>query len=227
MKNKADTVQQPKKVSGKLILVFIILGIALLYIIFFPLSRIPQVDLPDRVCVLDDSLSLTFNDQLDQEVTQLVLEDNICVLSFYSADCLEEVCPSVMQQLSRIQTEYIDDQEVKILSIALGRGDSLSSRQAFAKRFDAIPEKWYFLGGDLTEVKKLYFEQLSMPWYEGHSKVPMYHSDSIVLLDHLGGVRGFYDGTDAKSIDRLMADIILVQKWRKVKKKDASRNRED
>ena len=37
---------------------------------------------------------------------------------FYSADCLEEVCPSVMQQLSRIQTEYIDDQEVKIISIA-------------------------------------------------------------------------------------------------------------
>ena len=79
---------------------------------------------------------------------------------------------------------------------------------------------------DLTEVKKLCFEQ-SMPWHEEHSKVPIYHSDSIVLLDHLGGVRGFYDGTDAKSIDRLMADIILVQKWRKVKKKDASRNRED
>ncbi|MEC7160069.1 MAG: hypothetical protein VXW24_07225, partial [Bacteroidota bacterium] len=70
------------------------------------MSRIPQVDLPDRVCVLDDSLSLTFTDQLDQEVTQLVFEDNICILSFYSAGCLEEVCPSVMQQLSRIQTEY-------------------------------------------------------------------------------------------------------------------------
>ena len=132
-----------------------------------------------------------------------------------------------MHQWSRIQTEYIDDQEVKILSIALGHGDSLFSRQAFAKRFDAIPEKWYFLGGELSEVKKLYFEQLSMPWHEEHSALPMYHSDSIVLLDHLGGVRGFYDGTDAQSIDRLMADIILVQKWRKVKKKDASRNRED
>ena len=227
MKDKADTLQQPRQVSGKRILVFIILGIALLYIIFFPMSRIPQVDLPDRVCVLDDSLTLSFNDQLDQEVTQLVFEDNICVLSFYSADCLEEVCPSVMQQLSRIQTEYIDDQEVKILSIALGHGDSLSRRQTFAKRFDAIPEKWYFLGGELSEVKKLYFEQLSMPWHEEHSALPMYHSDSIVLLDHLGGVRGFYDGTDAQSIDRLMADIILVQKWRKVKKKDASRNRED
>ena len=84
MKNKADTVQQPKKVSGKLILVFIILGIALLYIIFFPMSRIPQVDLPDRICVLGDSLSLTLSDQLDEEVTELVLDDNICILSFYS-----------------------------------------------------------------------------------------------------------------------------------------------
>lgn len=227
MKDKADTVQQPRKVSGKLILVFIILGIALLYIIFFPMSRIPQVDLPDRVCVLDDSLSFTLNDQLDQVITDSVFADNICILSFYSADCLEKVCPVVMEQLSRIQTEYIDDQEVKILSIALGRDDSLSRRQTFAKRFDAIPKKWYFLGGDLAEVKPLYFEQLSMPWHEEHSKVPMYHSDSIVLLDHLGGVRGFYDGTDAKSVDRLMADIILVQKWRKVKKKDASRNREE
>ena len=225
MKDKADTIQ-PRKVSGKLILVFIILGIALLYIIFFPMSRIPQVDLPDRVCVLDDSLSFTFNDQLDQVITDSVFDDNICILSFYSADCLEKVCPVVMEQLSRIQTEYIDDQEVKILSIALGRDDSLSRRQTFSKRFDAIPEKWYFLGGDLAEVKPLYFEQLSMPWHEEHSKVPMYHSDSIVLLDHLGGVRGFYDGTDAKSVERLMADIILVQKWRKVKKKDASRNRE-
>ena len=182
------------------------------------MSRIPQVDLPDRVCVLDDSLTLSFNDQLDQEVTQLVFEDNICVLSFYSADCLEEVCPSVMQQLSRIQTEYIDDQEVKILSIALGHGDSLSvdrRLQSALMRF----LKSGILGGELSEVKKLYFEQLSMPWHEEHSALPMYHSDSIVLLDHLGGVRGFYDGTDAQSIDRLMADIILVQKWRKVKKK--------
>ena len=226
MKDKADTIQ-PRKVSGKLILVFIILGIALLYIIFFPMSRIPQVDLPDRVCVLDDSLSFTLNDQLDQVISDSVFDDNICILSFYSADCLEKVCPVVMEQLSRIQTEYIDDQEVKILSIALGRDDSLSRRQTFAKRFDAIPNKWYFLGGDLAEVKPLYFEQLLMPWHEEHSKVPMYHSDSIVLLDHLGGVRGFYDGTDAKSVDRLMADIILVQKWRKVKKKDASRNREE
>ena len=192
------------------------------------MSRIPQVDLPDRICVLDDSLSLTFNDQLDEEVTDSSLfEDNICVLSFYSGECLEKVCPEVMKQLSRIQTEYIGDQEVKLLSIALDHGDKLSRRQAFAKRFDAIPEKWYFLGGDLAEVKKLYFEQLSMTGYDQHSTTPMHHSDSVILLDHLGGVRGFYDGTDTKSIDRLMADIILVQKWRKVKKKDASRNREN
>ena len=141
MKDKADTVQQPRKVSGKLILVFIILGIALLYIIFFPMSRIPQVDLPDRVCVLDDSVSFTLNDQLDQVITDSVFADNICILSFYSADCLEKVCPVVMEQLSRIQTEYIDDQEVKILSTALGRDDSLSRRQTFAKRFDAIPKR--------------------------------------------------------------------------------------
>tara|TARA_B100000963_G_C22638317_1_gene678885 strand:+ start:5918 stop:6601 length:684 start_codon:yes stop_codon:yes gene_type:complete len=225
-KNSNHT-QNLKLVSGKLILLLIILGLTLLYIIFFPMSRIPRVDLPDRICVLEDSLFFTFSDQLGQEVTELVLEDNICVISFYSADCIEKVCPTIMKELSRIQTEYIDDQEVKIISIALGQGDSLSSRQTFAKRFDAIPKKWYFLGGNLSEVKKLYYEQLAMPWYEGLSSVPMYHNDSIVLLDHLGGVRGFYDGTDSKSIDQLMADIILVQKWRKVKKKEASRKRED
>ena len=129
------------------------------------MSRIPRVDLPDRICVLEDSLFFTFSDQLGQEVTELVLEDNICVISFYSADCIEKVCPTIMKELSRIQTEYIDDQEVKIISIALGQGDSLSSRQTFAKRFDAIPKKWYFLGGNLSEVKKLYYEQLAMTWY--------------------------------------------------------------
>ena len=48
---------------------------------------------------------------------------------FYSADCLENYVLLLCSNYPGFRLN-IDDQEVKIISIALGRGDSLSSRQA-------------------------------------------------------------------------------------------------
>lgn len=183
--------------------------------------------LPDRICVLQDSLEASFKDQLDQDIRQSQFEDNICVLYFYETGCEDTACQQLMNELSRIQTEYIDDQEVKIFAIALkDELNSLELKQRIARSYDAIPEKWYFLDTDTAGLKELYYEQLALPWSNDDSSV-LNPEGMIVLLDHLGGFRGLYEGRYPKKIDRLMADIILVQKWRKVKKKEASRQRKD
>ena len=172
MKDESGNIPQPRKVSGKLILVIIILGLGLLYLIFFPLSRIDPVMLPDRICVLQDSLEASFEDQLGQDISQTQFEDNICVLYFYETGCEDTACQQVMNELSRIQTEYIDDQEVKIFAIALkDEIHGLERKQRIARAYNAIPEKWYILDTDTAGLKELYYEQLALPWSNDDSSV--------------------------------------------------------
>ena len=38
------------------------------------------------------------------------------------------------------------------------------------------------------------------------------HSDKFVLVDKQGRIRGYYNGTDKKDVDRLITEIKVLQK---------------
>ena len=78
------------------------------------------------------------------------------------------------------------------------------------------PNRWWLLTGDPKELNRLartsYFAVLEegQGWDE-HSFI---HTENLVLIDHKGRLRGYYDGTSADETDLLIEHITWLLKER-------------
>lgn len=79
----------------------------------------------------------------------------------------------------------------------------------YARRFKADPRRWFFLTGKKTELIRLVRDGFLLPVVENAAARPgerFTHSTKFVLIDADARVRGWYDGDDAASLDKLAAD---------------------
>ena len=94
------------------------------------------------------------------------------------------------------------------------QADSVSVLNRYAEKHGANSDLWWFLTGEKKEIYKLarrsYFSCLD----EGDGGFQDFvHTENIVLVDGKGRLRGFYDGTDSKSMSQLFSDLeFLLEK---------------
>jgi protein SCO1 len=162
--------------------------------------------------------SFSFTDQFGNNVTSALVQNKIHVANFIFTRC-GLICPKTTQQLSRVQDQFIDNDEVKLLSYTVDpEYDKPPVLKEYAKKYDAIAGKWYFLTGDKS---KLYHQALK-GYFLPVSDASVYdksitnpdeafiHSEKMVLVDKEGVIRGYYDGTDRKEVDRLLVEIKVL-----------------
>ena len=87
----------------------------------------------------------------------------------------------------------------------------------YSEQFDADPNQWMFLTGD-----KMALYQMAVRSYlitavddQDYNKTitpDFIHSQYFVLVDKFGNIRGAYDGTDMKKVNKLMNDIETLRK---------------
>jgi protein SCO1/2 len=147
------------------------------------------------------------------------LQGKIHVASFFFTRCTT-ICPKISTQISRVQDTFEGDSEVKLISISVDpvhdRPDQLKT---YAKRFDANPTQWTFLTGEKKIIYPLILKGYHVPLadaseYDQAIKNPdetFIHSERLVLVDKEGIIRGFYDGTDKKEVDRLLVEIKVLK----------------
>ena len=126
----------------------------------------------------------------------------------------------IYSQLSRVQDTFHQDPEVQLLSISVDpKFDQPEKLAAYAKRFDANRGQWYFLTGEKKVIYPLVLKGFHVPLadaseYDAAIKNPdetFIHSERLVLVDKEGVIRGFYDGTDKKDVDRLLVEIKVLK----------------
>ena len=79
----------------------------------------------------------------------------------------------------------------------------------YARKFGADPQRWFFVDGDKAALTKLFRDGFQIAVAESAAAEPgqnVAHTTKFVLLDGEGRIRGYYDGDDAASLDRLSAD---------------------
>jgi protein SCO1/2 len=89
--------------------------------------------------------------------------------------------------------------------------DSVPVLAAYADKHNADPERWRFLTGERAQIyalaRKSYFAVLD----EGDGGPDDFvHTENFVLVDPQRRLRGFYDGTSTKDVDRLISDIATL-----------------
>ena len=86
--------------------------------------------------------------------------------------------------------------------------DSVADLATYARQHRADPERWTFLRGDRPAVRSLAGEGFKLAVLDGHADdpEPILHSNRFVLVDSRREIRGYYDGGESASVEKLLAD---------------------
>lgn len=154
-------------------------------------------------------------DQDGDTVNQAIVAGKIYVASFFFTRC-GTVCPRISSQLTRVQDIFRNNPDLVFLSHSVDpEHDRPAQLKAYAKKYEAIPDKWYFLTGSKAAIYTLAMRGYYLPAVDagvkdGNPDETFIHSEKLVLVDKQGIVRGFYDGTDKADVDRLVLEIRVL-----------------
>jgi len=214
-----------KKSKSTLIflLFFTIIFVPILYFLVKPKSQLPvynPVDVNPRL--VDDAVKHISRDhkisdfhlvnQNGDTISQKNFENKIYVADFFFTRC-QTICPIMAINMTQLQDYYEEDNSLKFLSHSVTPViDSVSVLRAYADKHEAIDGKWEITTGDKRHIyelaRKSYFAVLD----EGDGgDQDFIHTEQFVLVDKKKQIRGFYDGTDATEMDRIIKDIELLK----------------
>lgn len=200
------------------------------FLVFRPLSQIPRPLSPPKYYPIGakvrvDDAHQTWIDSLYQTIANdtfttqtgdpLVLDSlrgNIYVADFFFATC-PGICPTLTRHLDTVQKYFIKDANFRLVSFTVDPDkDSVPALREYAKNHGAVTGRWYLCRASKEKTYKLANESFHLIAKEDQEDGPeaFIHSDKLVLVDYNGVIRGYYNGTDSNSVNRLMGDIVLV-----------------
>ncbi len=150
--------------------------------------------------------------QNGETVTQEDFENKIYVADFFFTSC-QSICPLMAINMADLQTYFKNDEDIKFLSHSVTPViDSVPVLRDYANKNDAMDNKWEITTGDKKHIyelaRKSYFAVLD----EGDGgEQDFIHTEQFILVDKKRQIRGYYDGTDAKEVQRIIDDIEILK----------------
>lgn len=146
--------------------------------------------------------------QSGREVSDRELrEKGLYVASFFFTTC-PGACPRLNSQLVRVQEKFRQEPRVRLASFSVDPArDSVAALARYAEEYGAIAGKWFFLTGNQPAVNRLLTQELRAT--SSLDPGPA-HSQQLFLIDQAGHVRGRYDGTSEKDVNRLITEIEVL-----------------
>jgi protein SCO1/2 len=227
--------------AGLLLLVLVIPALAFLFLKNFGQNHyslpryIPRMDSTTGNVVMETRLvegkeitdtvfhtipDFQLTDQHNNTVTSQVIKDKIHVADFFFARCLG-ICPKMTSQLQRVQEAFINNPEVVIMSYTVDpKNDTVEALQNYAEQYGAIKGKWYLMTGEKENIYRLakkgyYVTAKEDNVQSANLEDKFVHTDKFVLVDKKGHIRGFYNGTDPKEVEKLILEIkVLLNEYK-------------
>jgi len=205
-------------------LVFSVVGIFVFYKLLTPEKKLPvysPIDVNPRL--VDASLqhvkknhkiaNFALVNQNTELVTEATFKDKIYVADFFFTRC-GTICPIMTTNMVEIQKAFLEDEDILLLSHSVTPVmDSVSVLKEYAMNKGVEDAKWHLVTGNKKEIynlaRKSYFAVLD----EGDGGAQDFiHTEQFILVDKKKRIRGYYDGTDPKEIERIIEDIHLLKK---------------
>ncbi|WOD44075.1 SCO family protein [Hwangdonia lutea] len=146
--------------------------------------------------------------QNGKTITQKTYENKIYVADFFFTSC-PTICPVMTNNMVKIQKEFLDDDEVMLLSLSVTPDvDSIPRLKAYAKRHGVIDSKWNITTGNKKHIYELARKSYFAVTDEGDGGLQDFiHTSNFILIDKDKQIRGIYDGIEDEDILRLIEDI--------------------
>jgi protein SCO1/2 len=156
--------------------------------------------------------NFSLTNQKGKTITQNTYKDKIYVADFFFTTC-QTICPIMTDHMVEIQKEIIDDPDVMLLSHSVTPEiDNVAQLKRYAEKKGVNAKKWNLVTGDKKEIYKLARKSyLAVKDNGDGGPFDMVHTENFMLIDKKRQIRGFYDGTNAEDIDRLLEDIQILK----------------
>ncbi|MEH6764104.1 MAG: SCO family protein [Aequorivita antarctica] len=153
----------------------------------------------------------SLTNQNGKTITQEDYKDKIYVADFFFTTC-QTICPIMTDNMVEIQEKLKNDDGVLLLSHTVTPEiDSVAQLKKYALEKGVNDAKWNLVTGDKKEIydlaRKSYLAAKDVPYSDND----LVHTENFVLIDKKKRIRGFYDGTDSESIEKLLTDIKILE----------------
>ena len=207
-------------------IVFLILSIVIISIIYNILDVYKPLPIyqPSRVSteLVDSTIQhvkkfhkiadFSLTNQNGETITQENYNDKIYVADFFFTTC-QTICPIMTDHMRQIQDELISDSDVLLLSHSVTPEiDSVAQLKRYAIKKGVNDTKWNLVTGDKKQIYELARKSYLAVKTDGDGgPFDMVHTENFMLIDKKKQIRGFYDGTNAEDIERLIDDIAILK----------------
>ena len=144
-------------------------------------------------------------------VSSQELGKGVYIAQFYGTDA---VSARVARELLRVQEKFRHEPRVRLVTFVMN-GDpvKVGSLTHLAEQYGTIAGKWFFLTGatdTLSHLAKQEFRLTADPKrLPGAIYTANIPAGRLLLVDNQRRVRGIYDGTDGREIDRLLTEVTV------------------
>lgn len=146
-----------------------------------------------------------------RRVSSAELSNGLYIAQFYGDDAASA---TVARALLRVQEKFRKEPRVRLVTFVLNGGqreDALLTR--LAEQYGTIAGKWFFLTGArdtlgllMQHEFRLTSDPKRLPGAAYTANLP---AGRLLLIDREHRVRGEYDGTDGREIDRLLTEVTV------------------
>lgn len=152
------------------------------------------------------------SDQHNNTLTEAALAGRVTVVHFFFTQC-GGVCPITHTNLVRLLASFPTETQLQILSHSVTpERDSVPALQAYAEMRGITDARWHLLTGRRSDVEALaessYFVNLANG--KPYNADNLAHTETLVLVDAHGRLRGVYTGTLQLDVNRLAEDIRVL-----------------
>lgn len=162
--------------------------------------------------------NINFTNQLGQKVSLNDLKGKIIVMDFFFTSC-PSICPGLARNMKRLQNSFTkNDSIVQFISVSVDpETDSVPKLRAFADKFNANHDTWWFVTGNKKEIYNFALNEMKANIADPGVDTAFIHTESFFLLDTNRVVRGFYNGFDTLRLAQLAKDIptVMLERNRK------------
>lgn len=151
-----------------------------------------------------------FVNQYADTITAKNLDDKIYVADFFFTTC-PSICPVMHRNMLNVYKEFKDDGDFRIISHTIDpKYDTIPVLKRYADKMGITGNCWWLLHGnkgDTYNIAKSYLQTVQ----EKNPAGQFIHDGFFILIDKQKRIRGTYEGTDPKEVDKLIADIKILK----------------
>lgn len=146
-------------------------------------------------------------------LTQAHFDGKIYIADFFFTSCTT-ICPVMHRNMKSIYDQYKDDDHIQFLSHSIDfKYDTPSKLKKYAEKLGVNTQKWAFVRGTKDSIYNMALKHYLVAVGEDQKAKDGYiHEGYLILVDKEKRIRGAYDGTDSKSVEKLKNDIAVLEK---------------